>query len=200
LGDEKMIREAQVWIEGAIASQQLDGWFGPGEGRKGAATDLVGRDDLWPNMVMLFCLQDYYEHFGDRRVIELMTRYFRYLEKLPENKSVVGYWPKMRGGDQLTSILWLYNRTGEPWLLDLARKTHRHTARWDTGLINLHNVNVAQAFREPATFFLLSKNPDDVKATERVWLEVRRRFGQGPRGTFGGDENARHGPTRPPPG
>lgn len=197
LGDEKMVREAQVWIEGAIRSQQPDGWFGPGEGRKGEATDLVGRDDLWPNMVMLFCLQDYYDHTGDRRVIELMTRYFRYLEKLPEDRFLVGYWPGMRGGDQLYSILWLYNRTGEAWLLDLAKKTHRHTARWDRGLINLHNVNVAQAFREPAIFSLVSKVPSDVRATERDWSEVRRRFGQVPGGMFGADENARAGYTGP---
>jgi DUF1680 family protein len=197
LDDERMIREAKVWIEGAIASQQPDGWFGPGEGRKGIATDLVGRNDLWPNMVMLFCLQDYYDHTGDRRVIDLMTRYFRYLEKVPEEKFLAGYWPSMRGGDQLTSILWLYNRTGEPWLLDLARKTHRHTARWDRGLINRHNVNVTQAFREPATFALLSRNPDDTRATERVWQEARRKFGPVPGGMFGADEDGRDGQNGP---
>jgi hypothetical protein len=197
LGDERMTREAQVWIEGAINSQQPDGWFGPGEGRTGEATDLVGRTDLWPNMVMLFCLQDYYEHTRDRRVIDLMTRYFRYLEKVPEDRFLVGYWPSMRGGDQLFSILWLYNRTGEGWLRDLARKTHRRTAPWDKGLIDLHNVNVAQAFREPATFALVSKNPEDTRATERVWREVRRRFGQVPGGMFGADENARDGHTGP---
>src|SRR5262249_14310520 len=145
-----------------------------GEGRKGIATDLVGRDDLWPNMVMLFCLQDYYEVTRDRRVIDLMTRYFRYLEKVPEEKFLVGYWPSMRGGDQLYSILWLYNRTGEKWLRARAKKPHRRTARWDRGVAGWHNVNIAQAFREPAIYALLSKNPDDVKATERVWSEVRR--------------------------
>src|SRR5438128_1822557 len=42
LGDERMQRAAYAWIEAAIAGQQPDGWFGPGEGRKGVATDLVG--------------------------------------------------------------------------------------------------------------------------------------------------------------
>jgi hypothetical protein len=188
-----MIDEAHVWIEGALNSQQPDGWFGPGADRTGAATDLKGRDDLWPNMIMLFCLQTYYDRTGDARVIELMTKYFRYLDALPESKLLVGFWPSMRGGDQLYSILWLYNRTREPWLLDLAKKTHAHTARWDEDVINWHNVNVAQAFREPAVFALLSKNPADLAATERDWLKTRSLFGQVPGGMFGADENARPG-------
>jgi hypothetical protein len=57
LRDEAMINQAQQWIEGALASQKPDGWFGPDAERRGVATDLVGRDDLWPNMIMLFCLQ-----------------------------------------------------------------------------------------------------------------------------------------------
>ena len=133
LNDEAMIKEAHFWVEGAFNSQQADGWFGPGEGRKGLATDLVGRDDLWPNMIMLFIFQDYFEKTGDKRVLDLMRKYFKYLEGVPENKFLVGYWPPMRAGDQLYSILWLYNRTGEEWLLDLAHKTHRKAARWDTG-------------------------------------------------------------------
>src|SRR5262249_37802292 len=147
LNDEKMIKEAQVWIEGAIASQQPDGWFGPGEGRKGLATDLVGRDDLWPNMIMLMIFTDYFEKTGDKRVLEVMRKYFKYLETVPEKKFLTGYWPSMTGGEQLHAILWLYNRTGEEWLLDLAKRTHRHPARWGTGLQDRHQRNTAQALR-----------------------------------------------------
>ena len=197
LGDERMIKEARIWIEGAINSQQPDGWFGPGEGRIGAATDLKGRADLWPNMIMLFCLQSFYEHTGDQRVIDLMTRYFKYLTAVPEKDFLVGYWPKMRAGDQLYSIYWLYNRTGGDWLLDLARKTHRQAARWDTGLIDWHNVNLAQGFREPAEFFLLSHAPKDLAETEHDWSELRQLYGQVPGGMYGADENARKGYTGP---
>ena len=197
LGDAGIVRDAQVWIEGAIASQQPDGWFGPGDGRTGEATDLVGRDDLWPNMVMMSVLQDHYEKTGDPRVTGLLRRYFKYLEALPEERFLKGYWPSMRGGDQLASILWLYNRTGEPWLLKLAEKTHRKTARWDTGLINLHNVNVAQAFREPATYWQVSGKPADLAATPTVWHAVRDTWGRVPGGMFGADENARPGFTGP---
>lgn len=193
LENDRMNRESQLWIEGILNSQQPDGWFGPDKGRSGLATDLKGREDLWPNMIAMFCLQGYFERTGDRRVPELMTKYFKYLAALPEDKFLVGYWPAMRGGDQLSSILWLYNLTGEPWLLELAQKTHRRTARWDQDLINLHNVNIAQAFREPATYWQLSKNADHLAATERVWIKVRQLYGQVPGGMFGGDENCRPG-------
>src|SRR4051812_16673929 len=75
LEDQRMIDEGQSWIEAAIASQKEDGWFGPDKGRTGIATDLKGRDDLWPNMIMLFCLQSYYERTQDPRVPELMRKY-----------------------------------------------------------------------------------------------------------------------------
>jgi hypothetical protein len=197
LGDGRIVADAHAWVKAAMDSQQPDGWFGPGEGRTGVATDLVGRSDLWPNMVMLFVFQDYYEKTGDKRVLDVMRKYFKYLAAVPEKTFLAGYWPSMRGGDQLYSVLWLYNRTGEKWLLDLAHKTHRKTARWDTGLINRHNVNIAQAFREPTTYWQLSGDPAERDATERVWEEVRTRFGRVPGGMFGADENARDGHTGP---
>jgi hypothetical protein len=193
LDDKKQLAEARVWIEGVFRSQQPDGWLGPGEGRTGVATDLKGRDDLWPNMVALFCLQSFFEQTGDARVVPTMTRYFRYLESVPEEKFLNGYWPSMRGGDLLYSIYWLYNRTGEPWLLDLAQKTHRKTARWDQGIINLHNVNVAQAFREPTVYWMQSGRAEHLAGAERNWQQMRELYGQVPGGMFAGDENARPG-------
>ncbi len=193
LDDRAKLREARVWLEGALNSQQADGWFGPGEGRGGVATDLKGRDDLWPNMIMLFCLQSFHEQTGDERVPRLFEKYFRYLAALPEDRFLVGYWPKMRGGDLLWSVLWLYNRTGGDWLIELAHKVHRHSSRWDQDLINLHNVNIAQGFREPAEYFVVTRDRKYVEATERVWGKVRQLYGQVPGGMFGGDENCRPG-------
>ena len=198
LGDEVMIREAKVWIEGAIGSQQADGWFGPDRSRRGAATPLEGRDDLWPNMIMLFCLQDYYAFSGDERVPRLMTRYFRYLhDNVPADKLLNGYWPVMRGGDLLYSVYWLYNRTGDEWLLDFAKKVHADTARWDKDVIDWHNVNFAQAFGQPATYYLQSHDPADLQAAYRNFWKMREIYGQVPGGMFGADENARPGYTGP---
>lgn len=100
-----------------------------------------------------------------------------------------------RGGDNLYSVYWLYDRTGEKWLLDLASKIDRNTADWrqKDNLPNWHNVNIAQCFREPATYYLQSHKEADLEATYHDFELVRSIYGQVPGGMFGADENARKG-------
>ena len=149
-------------------------------------------------MIMLFCLQDYYDFTGDNRVIEMMTRYMRYLNtEVPADKLLNGYWPVMRGGDLLSSVYWLYNRTGDEWLLELGKKVHADAARWDEDVINWHNVNVAQGFREPGTYYMQSGDPKHLEAAYRSFRKVRELYGQVPGGMYGADENARPGYTGP---
>ena len=186
LNDSTMIAETQTWIEAAIRSQQPDGYFGPVNERR-------GNRELWANMIMLWCLQSYYEYSGDERVISLMTNYFKWQMTVPDENFLKDYWENSRGGDNLYSVYWLYNRTGDKFLLELAEKIHRNTADWtnDSALPNWHNVNIAQSFREPATYYMLSGDSADLKASYRVHHLVRRIFGQVPGGMFGADENAR---------
>ncbi|MBM4000260.1 MAG: transcriptional initiation protein Tat [Planctomycetes bacterium] len=193
LGDESQIREARVWIEGAIASQDETGFFGPRPGTKTTVGSTQGKYDLWPNMVMLCCLQSHHEFTGDPRVIELMTRYFRWELQVPEEEFLPPFWQQQRAGDNLWSVHWLYNRTGEKWLLDLARKIHRRTAPWSDGIANWHNVNMSQAFGGPAFFYAQSRLPRHFEAAERNWRTMRKEYGQVPGGMFGGDENCRPG-------
>jgi beta-L-arabinofuranosidase (glycosyl hydrolase family 127)/glycosyl hydrolase family 127 (putative beta-L-arabinofuranosidase) len=197
LDNEDMIAEARIWIESALNSQKTDGWFGPDKGRGGLATRLKGREDLWPNMIMLFCLQGYYDYTGDERVIKLMTSYMKYLTTVPEDKFIVGYWPKMRAADLSFSIYWLYNRTSDEFLLDLGHKVHRRTAEWSKDVINWHNVNMSQAFGGPTTYYMQSKNPIHLEASYRNWQKMRDTYGRVPGGMFGGDENCRPGYTGP---
>jgi len=193
LQDKRIIDEAMIWIEAILASRKDDGWFGPDQGRTGAASRNVGRDDLWPNMIALYCLQSYYDHSGDRRALDLMTGYFRWELAVPEDKFLPPYWQQQRAADNLHSVHWLYNRTGQPWLLELAEKIHRHTANWTDSVPNWHNVNIAQAFGGPARFYPQSKDPKHLIAAERNYQEVRSLYGQAPGGMFGGDENCRPG-------
>lgn len=189
LDDAEMIRETKYWIEGTLNSQRPNGDFGP-DHRFGD-----GSRDYWANMIMLFCLQSYYEYTSDSRVLDLMTRYFRYQSTVPDEAMLTGYWQRMRGGDNLYSIYWLYNRTGDAWLLDVAEKIHRNTADWrmEGDLPNWHNVNIAQAFGQPATWYLQSRDPKDLEFAYKNFHEIRKRFGQVPGGMFGGDENCRIG-------
>lgn len=193
LKDPKIIEESKVWLEGAIRSQRPDGYFGPLILRH-------NKPDLWGNMIMLWCLQSYYEYSSDARVLDLMTKYFKWQLNLPDSFFLKDYWENSRGGDNLLSVYWLYNRTkGNEWLMELADKIHRNTANWrqTDDLPNWHNVNVAQCFREPATYYLKSHVAADLKATYDNFHYVRQVFGQVPGGMFGADENARPGYTDP---
>jgi hypothetical protein len=188
LNDREIIKEAKVWIDGILDSQRPDGYFGPWIEKK-------GKPDLWGNMIALWCLQSYYEYSGDKRVVSFMTDYFRWELALPDDMLLEDYWEKCRGGDNLYSVYWLYNLTKEAWLLELAEKIHRNTDDWrqDSSLPNWHNVNIAQGFREPATWWMQSNVQADLKATYTNFDLIRRIFGQMPGGMFGGDENSRMG-------
>ncbi|MEN6588724.1 MAG: beta-L-arabinofuranosidase domain-containing protein [Proteiniphilum sp.] len=188
LDDEKMINETKSWLEAVFKSQRADGYFGP-------YIEKNGKPDLWGNMIMIWCLQSYYEYSGDKRVIDLMTNYFKWQLNLPDELFLEDYWENSRGGDNLLSVYWLYNITGDSFLLELAEKTHHNTANWRqrSTLPNWHNVNIAQSFREPATWYMLSKDSADLIATYNVYHLIRNTFGQVPGGMFGADENARMG-------
>ena len=190
LNDKKMIDEAMVWINGTLNSQRDNGDFGPFVIRK-----TTGKRDLWAHMLMLFVLQSYYEYSNDPRVISHMTNYFKWQLTIPENDFLTDYWENSRGGDNLYSVYWLYNITKEKWLLDLASKIHRNTANWKlkNWLPNWHNVNIAQCFREPATFYQQSGDLTDLQASYDNQNFIREMYGQVPGGMFGSDENSRKG-------
>jgi hypothetical protein len=84
-------------------------------------------------------------------------------------------------------------------LLDLGDKIYRNTANWaqNNNLPNWHNVNVAQCFREPATYYMQTKDSSLLNATYNDFYLVRNIYGQVPGGMFGADENARKGYTDP---
>ena len=195
LKDEKIIAETKRWLEKVFQSQQPNGYFGPHIIENEHQQNKGNSPDLWPNMIMLWCMQSYYEHSADARVLPFMTKYFRWQTTIPDNKLLRIYWENSRGGDNLYSIYWLYNRTGEGWLLDLATRIHRRTANWMQAntLPNWHNVNVAEGFREPATYYMQNKDSNYLKSTYHDFWMIRNMYGQVPGGMFGADETARKG-------
>ena len=215
LKDPGMIAEARFWIEGVIRSQRADGDFGA------AMLDRNGAEDFWPKMIMLFCMQSYYEYSKDKRILSFMKNYFKYQLEYPEEKFLqrFHYWQGLRTGDNLHSVIWLYNISGDTSLLRLAEKIHRNSTSWANRnssfkngnhdkslqpwpdwfsiLPDWHNVNVAQGFREPAIFYQVSGKKEDLQASYDVHSIVRKYFGQVPGGMFGSDEVARPGYTDP---
>ncbi|HLK30044.1 MAG TPA: beta-L-arabinofuranosidase domain-containing protein [Puia sp.] len=195
LNDKRIIAETRLWLDKVFESQQTNGYFGPSIVDSNFQKNSGSSPDLWPNMIMLWCMQSYYEYCNDARVIPFMTKYFKWQSTVPDEKLLKIYWENSRGGDNLYSIYWLYNHTGEKWLLTLAEKIHKNTANWSqqNNLPNWHNVNVAQCFREPATYFMQSKDSSFLNATYNDFYLIRNLYGQVPGGMFGADENARKG-------
>ena len=195
LGDDRIVKEARNWVEAILSSQEPDGYFGPRINKV--------NDDLWPNMIVLDALRSFYEATGDGRILPFMTKYFRWQFSLPkeslfpDNWQHPLVWQKIRGGDNLQNIHWLYNYTGEKWLLKLAQTVHERTADWTSGIPSWHGVNICQGFREPAQYYQQSHDIRHLQATETNYDTVMSTYGQVPGGMFGADENCRTGYTDP---
>ena len=118
LDDARLKAKAQKYIDWIVTHQAANGMIGPSS-----------NDDWWPRIVALKVLTQYQEFTGDSRVIPLMDRYFRYqLSELP--KRPLRDWGKFRWQDEALSVIWLYNRSGSPYLLDLARLLHQQGYDW----------------------------------------------------------------------
>lgn len=204
LNDKALIEKVQPWIEWTLASQKSNGYFGPDTDRpyeQGLQRD--NAQDWWPKMVMLKVMQQYYSATKDERVIPFMTNYFKYqLEQLPQNPlGKWTFWGERRGGDNLMVVYWLYNITGDKFLLDLGELIHQQTFNWTDVFLHqdhlkrqnsLHCVNLAQGFKEPVIYYQQSKEQQHLDAVKNAVKEMRSTIAF-PIGLWGGDELLRFG-------
>src|SRR5258708_12598654 len=105
-------------------------------------------------MVMCNVLKTFYEYSHDKRVLPFLTRYFKWQSAQPASTFSNGYWPKIRFGDNIESIYWLYNRTGDAWLLELAKRIHQNMQDWTHGVHKSHNVTLAQRLPGPHAYYI----------------------------------------------
>ncbi|MDE3167778.1 MAG: glycoside hydrolase family 127 protein [Acidobacteriota bacterium] len=189
--DPVLIAKVRKWMDWALDHQSPEGWIGPAK-----------NTDWWPNYVMLKALMQYQEASGDARVIPAMRKYFAYqlahLDQRPLKE-----WAIFRWHDEVLSVLWLYNRTGDASLLDLARKLHQQGHDWEAqfadfkttelvprGKTNLstHGVNNAMALKAAAVWWLVTGDPADRAAADTMLRALDRYHGQ-PNGIFSADEH-----------
>ncbi|WP_316844874.1 beta-L-arabinofuranosidase domain-containing protein [Pedobacter psychrodurus] len=200
LNDKELIAKTKPWVEWAIKSQQADGYFGPIKDYSPEAG--LQRDnsrDWWPKMVMLKILKQYYSATNDKRIISLMTNYFKYqLKELPAKPlDHWSFWARYRAGDNLAVVYWLYNKTGDAFLLELADLIHKQTFDFTDAFISgdmltrfgsIHAVNLAQGMKEPLVYYQQhpeQKYLDDMKKGFKD-LDKYNGFANG---MFGGDES-----------
>ncbi|MEU5286315.1 RICIN domain-containing protein [Streptomyces sp. NPDC020755] len=187
-GDANALATTRRWLDAILATGQSDGFFGS----KALRTSLNGGPDFWPFLPLIQALRSWQEYSGDTRIIPFLSRFFRYMVAQGPGAFDTS-WIALRWGDGLDSAMWLYNRTGDAFLLDLVDKIHRYGADWGDNLVNPHNVNIAQGFREPAQFALRSGSATDTRNTYGTYAKAMDAYGQFPGGGFAGDENARPG-------
>ena len=190
LDDETMKQEAQIWFDAVLNNVKPNGLLGPD-----AMDGNTQNPELWAKMPMLWALQTYYEHSGDHRVLTAMSNYFKWELTIPDEHFLKGLWQEKRGGDNEWSVIWLYNQTGDESILPLIDKLHRCGVNWSMkdDLPNWHGVNVAQGFREPATYYVYNGDEAMLRAAYDNHQTMRQRYGQVPGGMYGADENARQG-------
>lgn len=204
LEDRALIDKVQPWIEWTLVSQKPDGYFGPDTDRPHeAGLQRNNARDWWPKMVMLKIMQQYYSATGDERVISFLTEYFKYqLRELPETP--LGHWTfwgQQRGGDNLMVVYWLYNITGDEFLLELGELIHSQTTPWTDIFLNrdhlrrqhsLHCVNLGQGFKEPVIYYQQSRDGSHIDAVKKAVRDMRTTIGF-PTGLWAGDELLRFG-------
>ena len=108
----------------------------------------VSNDDWWPRMVMLKALTQYQEATGDPRVIPVHVALLRSISwtQLAAAAARLGL---VRWQDEVLSVFWLYNRTGDPKLLELAPLLHHQGYDWQGAVreLPLHGAHHAASYQ-----------------------------------------------------
>ena len=198
LDDDELKAKAQPWVEWALASQKEDGSFGPDTDYPSEeGLQRSNSQDWWPRMVVLKVLQQHYNATGDSRVIDFMLKYFRYqLENLPHTPlDKWTDWAFFRVCDNMNVAIWVYEKTGESWILDLVRLMHQQGHDFTNMFLegndlakkgSIHCVNLAQGLKEPVVYWQIDSDPKYVSAVKKGLADLKKYNGF-PCGMYGGD-------------
>lgn len=211
LEDKTLKDKVLKYVNWSLDHQRPNGFFGPLTRKEKAGQTIdscADGEDWWPRMIMLKVLQQYYSATSDPRVIPFMTKYFKYqydnLKTCPLNKW--SEWSESRGGDNIMATYWLYDRTGDKFLLDLADVLYQQTTNWtdllggrdwaigaavnqtDQKWMNRHAVNVGMGLKLPAEYYRGKKETKYLTAVKTGFTDLMTLHGL-PHGMFSGDED-----------
>ncbi len=199
--DARLKAKAARWMDYILRHPLADGWLGPEQSLPPPGSNLPPTTprDPWPQFIILKALTQYQEASGDSRVIPAMERSLASLNYQLDHRQLFD-WSYFRWGDLLVSLFWLYDRTGEPWLLDLARKAAIQGYSWPEHFSNLpvkeksvqwnwrgHVVNNAMGLKVPALLYRFTGGQKFKALSLGALKEMDRWHGEA-NGLFSGDE------------
>jgi uncharacterized protein len=196
LDDPALKAKVKRAIDSILDRQQPDGWLGP-------VGDLQKHKpyDVWPLFPLLKALTQYQEATGDPRVIPAMLKCCRKIDEVISREPMYS-WARFRVADLAVPVYWLFDRTKEPWLLDLAKKAFDQSHDWRAQFENFkftaktqghfdldsHGVNTGMALKYGGVRYRLTGDPKDKDAVFRMLEKLDRYHGQAT-GIFTCDEH-----------
>jgi uncharacterized protein len=197
LDDPALKAKVKGHIDFIVANQRPDGWFSPYPADASAA-----KYDLWSIQLINKVLAQYHEATGDAKVLEAMMRNLKAMQQAMDRTPLFN-WGKFRWFEGLIPVFYAYEKTNEPWLLDLARKLRQQgfdylsfyggndvtipTARRGKWTYEKHVVNTGMALKAYGLSWRLTRD-----AAERAFgvkmLEILDRYHGQATGMFSGDE------------
>ena len=185
------------YVDYIVANQRPDGWYAP------YPLDASAKPyDLWAILLANKVLVQYHEATGDAAVLEAVLRNLKAtLEAL--DRTPLFSWGKFRWFEGLIPVYYVYERTGDGWLLDLARKLHAQgfdyrefyagddvtqpTPRRGLWRFDKHVVNTGMALKAYALSWRLTRSEAERAFPARM-LEILDRYHGQVTGMFTGDE------------
>jgi len=197
LGDEALQSKARRRVNQILETQRRDGWYAP------YPSDPTAKPyDLWAILLANKVLIQYHEATGDAAVLEAVLRNLRAILGVLDRTPLFG-WGRFRWFEGLIAVHYAYERTGEPWLLDLAGKLHDQgfdymsffagedvvspTPRRGLWTWEKHVVNTAMALKAYPLAWRFSRQPQQRGFAQRMLETLDRYHGQ-VNGMFSGDE------------
>jgi DUF1680 family protein len=193
LEDENLIARVTKYMDHIITNQDESGWISPAEDSS--------KYDLWAIFLVLKPLIQYHEATGDERIPDVVKKTLKWVDGHIDRRPLFN-WGKFRWFESLLSLYWLYERTQEDWLLDLAVKLHAQGFDWGsffqrfplTGITQRgkwtfmgHVVNNGMAVKAPALWWRLTGDEND-KRMVYVMIEKQNLYHGQATGIFSGDE------------
>lgn len=195
--DAPMKARIAGYVDHIVSHQRGDGWYAP------YPLDAVtNRYDMWAILLANKVLAQYHEATGDARVLEAITKSLRAMAAGLDRTPLYA-WGKFRWYEGLVPIFHVYERTGEAWLLDLARKLRAQgvdfaslfrtddirvpTPRRGLWKWTKHVVNTAMAPKAAALSWRLDRRSQD-RAFAREMIDILDRHHGQVNGMFSGDE------------